>query len=255
MPVSKLFPCLLTAALCLPALSEAQTVTLGFDNTGAEAGVTTPGTTTFSFQGSNWSGGMVASVGNGALYASGAFSYMNAMLGEVTFDSPVDSATFFYVHTATPGTATAYDAGGAVLASVPSNSATFFGDPTNFVTLDPAAPIARIEFAVGVVDSFSFDLLPVSLPSFRRGDVNDDAAVNIADPVDLLGFLFQMGAAPVCPDAADSNDDGGLDLSDVVFTLTYLFANGVDPSAPGPMTCGDDPTIDSLGACASAQCP
>ncbi|MCH7596123.1 MAG: hypothetical protein IID35_06140 [Planctomycetes bacterium] len=55
-----------------------------------------------------------------------------------------------------PGTATAFDSTDAPIASINSNLATVFGDPNNFVTLDPRNPIVRIEFFGGVIDNFSF---------------------------------------------------------------------------------------------------
>ena len=59
-------------------------VTIRFDNGGDEAGVTPPGTTSFSFMGSNWSGGQVATEAILPLYASGSFSYeIEGMGGEV----------------------------------------------------------------------------------------------------------------------------------------------------------------------------
>ena len=41
-------------SLPLTVAQEQETVTLFFDNTGEEAGITTPGAATFSFEGSNW---------------------------------------------------------------------------------------------------------------------------------------------------------------------------------------------------------
>lgn len=87
----------------------------------------------------------------------------------------------------------------------------------------------------------------------RRGDVNSDGGVNVADAPVLLGFLFGSTAL-ACLDASDVNDDANVTISDVVFLLDYLFVAGsAAPPAPGPAACGPDPTIDSLPAC-SAPC-
>ena len=43
---------------------------------------------------------------------------------------------------------------------------------------------------------------------FRRGNINDDAAVDISDPIVLLAYLFNGGEEPGCMDSADTNDDG-----------------------------------------------
>jgi murein DD-endopeptidase MepM/ murein hydrolase activator NlpD len=86
-------------------------------------------------------------------------------------------------------------------------------------------------------------------PVFRRGDVNASGTVDIADAVSLLGCLFQGGACPTCPDAADANDDGANDLSDSIHILAWLFLGGPAPHDPGPEECGPDPTADRLSAC------
>ncbi len=93
-------------------------------------------------------------------------------------------------------------------------------------------------------------------PDLRRGDMNDDGAVNIADAVFLLSFLFIPGSpVPPCEDAADSNDDGAMDISDAIYALSYLFVPGSpEPVAPGPLVCGPDETCDTLG-CEASLCP
>jgi pimeloyl-ACP methyl ester carboxylesterase len=87
---------------------------------------------------------------------------------------------------------------------------------------------------------------------FRRGDVNDDAKVNIGDPIKLLSYLFADGPEPACQDAADGNDDGTLNIADAVYLLSYLFASG-PLSQPGE-TCGADPKNDTLPDCGTTQC-
>ncbi len=89
---------------------------------------------------------------------------------------------------------------------------------------------------------------------FRRGDANADGAVNLADGVSTLGFLFAGGRAPPCLDAADTDDSGQLDLADAVATFNYLFLGAAAPSAPGPEDCGADPTADALSCGAVESC-
>ncbi len=84
---------------------------------------------------------------------------------------------------------------------------------------------------------------------FRRGDSNEDKALDLSDAVSTLEYLFRGGRAPACPDAADANDDGRLDLSDAVYTLNALFLGGPQPPAPGTDGCGPDPTEDELSTC------
>lgn len=80
--------------------------------------------------------------------------------------------------------------------------------------------------------------------SFIRGDRNGDGAIDIADAVGILGFLFS-GETASCLDALDSNDDGGVNIADAVYLLDFLFTGGSPPPAPHP-NAGADPTADTL---------
>ena len=63
----------------------------------------------------------------------------------------------------------------------------------------------------------------------RVGDTNNDGALNIADAVTVLGYLFVAEPEkPVlsCRKAADANDDGKIDIADAITILGYLFAQG-----------------------------
>lgn len=90
-------------------------------------------------------------------------------------------------------------------------------------------------------------------PPFRRGDVNDDGQLNIADAISVLGHLFGGDPAPSCSDAADANDDGLLNIADAISILGYLFGGGsIQP--PGDV-CGPDPTgNDTLPECVYEKC-
>lgn len=85
-----------------------------------------------------------------------------------------------------------------------------------------------------------------SVEVFVRGNVNNDLAVNIADAIFVLTYLFAQGPTPTCRDAADVNDDSTIDISDAIFLVTYLFNNGLAPRPPFPF-CATDPTTDALG--------
>lgn len=87
-------------------------------------------------------------------------------------------------------------------------------------------------------------------PRFQRGDTNEDAAFNIADPVRLLSVLFVPGTAPLtCADSGDGNDDGMLNIADAVTLLSAIFVPGTPPPAAPFPDCGDDPTPDALPDC------
>jgi len=80
---------------------------------------------------------------------------------------------------------------------------------------------------------------------FRRGDANDDGAIDISDAVNTLVSLFLDRGNLRCGDAADANDDGTVDISDVVYGLGYLFLGGPAPPDPHGI-CGFDPTPDGV---------
>ncbi len=91
--------------------------------------------------------------------------------------------------------------------------------------------------------------LPVTPPPpelFRRGFVNGDAALDLADAVAVLFHLF--GGLPVdCLDAADAGDDGQVDLTDAIYLLRYLFLAEAAPPEPFA-ACGPDPSLDAGGS-------
>jgi hypothetical protein len=89
-------------------------------------------------------------------------------------------------------------------------------------------------------------------PRFKRGDVDANGSVNIADGVALLNHLFGGADAPTCTDASDSSDAGSVTIASAVFVLNFLFASGTVPPPPGHEDCGVDPTEDELD-CASYE--
>ena len=180
MRLTTFFTVILLVSIAASAVAQTP-VTIRFDNSGEEAGVTPSGTTEFSFMGSNWSGGVVATRGVPALYASGSFSYeVTSGTATVMFDQPAEAIEFFYVHGSglPSGTATALDAGGNALDAVDSQQATGFNDPANFVSFNTAAPISAIEFSGGAIDNFSYALTEGFVADFRNFDgqwVTDEA--------------------------------------------------------------------------------
>ncbi len=93
------------------------------------------------------------------------------------------------------------------------------------------------------------DLAPV----FRRGDVDGNGVLEIADAIVELQWLFLGAEPPACLDAADANDDGENNISDPITALSYLFLGARNIPAPGPETCGEDPTDDTITECKTAQ--
>lgn len=93
---------------------------------------------------------------------------------------------------------------------------------------------------------------------FIRGDTSGDGAVNIADAICALGYLFGPPDAAckniTCADAFDANDDEVVNIGDPIFLLGYLFAGGAAPPAPGPLSCGRDITGTELDCGSHAAC-
>ena len=151
-----------------------------------------------------------------------------------------------------------------------------------WVLLEPAISLAGLEGPVGVVEvvapepirgvvsavrylSADFELLAEvavsdfvkeersgAEPRFRRGDVDGDGGVNVADVLSLLGYTFQRGASPSCQKAADANDDGRVNLVDAIDILATLFQRG--DAIREPRECGADPTGDRLSCVSHPNC-
>jgi hypothetical protein len=73
------------------------------------------------------------------------------------------------------------------------------------------------------------------------GDANCDRAVNIADAVCILTYLFgQAGEAcktQCCAASENTNDDGNVNIADAVMLLSYLFSGGsMSDPAGNPLT-------------------
>ncbi|MCZ6793111.1 MAG: hypothetical protein O7J95_05795 [Planctomycetota bacterium] len=81
---------------------------------------------------------------------------------------------------------------------------------------------------------------------FVRGDCNVDGGLDIADPVNTLGYLFTGGDTPPCLDACDVNHDLALDVTDAIYALSFLFLGGPPPASPYP-DCGPAPVVFDLG--------
>lgn len=89
---------------------------------------------------------------------------------------------------------------------------------------------------VGVSTSSVHDV--VASPLFIRGDANGDGAVDIGDPIAVLGVLFQGDPLGTCMVALDGNGDSALDIADAIYLLSFLFAGGPPPPAPFPAPGG-----------------
>ena len=88
---------------------------------------------------------------------------------------------------------------------------------------------------------------------FIRADANASGAVNIADAVEIIRFLFSIEIVS-CELAVDANDDNSLNIADAVWVLSYLFVGGSPPSQPFP-DCGEDLDPGPLRCLSFSLCP
>lgn len=82
--------------------------------------------------------------------------------------------------------------------------------------------------------------------AFRRGDVNSDGEVSLADIVTFRRFLFVEGSVELtCLDAADASDNDQVTYCDAAVVLDTLFRNpGWHDALPAPSPdAGHDPTV------------
>ena len=121
-------------------------------------------------------------------------------------------------------------------------------------------PAGNYEFFIGVDCGFGFPtdftaLIPftIELATFLRGDANQDGAVNVADVVRILGWLFTGDAPLACLDAGDANNDDTVNIADPIYLFEHLFFEGTPIAAPFP-ECGAG-TAPALSCETSAVCP
>ena len=89
--------------------------------------------------------------------------------------------------------------------------------------------------------------------SITAGDPNGDGAINIADAIAMLGYLF--GGEPLnCVAAMDVNGDNVADISDPIYELAFLFSGGAGPVG-GPACTPDSTPPNPPLACESSGCP
>ena len=98
---------------------------------------------------------------------------------------------------------------------------------------------------------------PPPLRPFRRGDCNNDGAVDIADASCILNWLFIGGATPQCLAATNTNGDAEeTNIADATYLLNHLFLGGPPLPAPYP-ACGSSelPADIALGCAEYTACP
>lgn len=69
-------------------------------------------------------------------------------------------------------------------------------------------------------------------PYYVCGDANGDEAINLADAVYLINYVFKGGPAPNPLDSGDANCDDAVNLADAVYLVNYVFKGGPAPCCP-----------------------
>jgi hypothetical protein len=63
------------------------------------------------------------------------------------------------------------------------------------------------------------------------GDPNSDGAINVADILYLVNYLFRGGPVPLpILESGDANCDGKVNVADIVYLVAYLFKDGPKPA-------------------------
>jgi hypothetical protein len=78
-------------------------------------------------------------------------------------------------------------------------------------------------------DSYIMEAGYVHAAFVRRGDANTDGAIDVADVMYLINYLFIGGSGPCPMEAGDANCDGFIDVADVMYLTNYLFIGGSPP--------------------------
>jgi hypothetical protein len=64
-----------------------------------------------------------------------------------------------------------------------------------------------------------------------RGNIDASGAIDIADLVYLVNYMFKGGSAVPCAEEGDVDGSGGaIDIADLVHLVNYMFKQGTDPA-------------------------
>ena len=73
------------------------------------------------------------------------------------------------------------------------------------------------------------DFAIVGVPTFIRGDAENDQDLDVSDVIYIINYLFKGGDPPVHSGAGDADCDWDTDVSDVIYLINYLFKGGPAP--------------------------
>jgi aminopeptidase N len=113
--------------------------------------------------------------------------------------------------------------GNALIAGTP----TFASDYSFTLRLEDSSDPTQVSQC-----SFAITVLP---PPPICGDVNGDQAVNVADIVYLINYVYLQGPVPDPLETGDVNCDGKISLTDIIYLVNYIFRGGAEPCAGCPL--------------------
>ncbi|HEU4436453.1 MAG TPA: hypothetical protein VFR89_03235, partial [candidate division Zixibacteria bacterium] len=98
------------------------------------------------------------------------------------------------------------------LGTIELDSATYFGVPTTFTTIEPVTDLP-VNFLKGVL----------TVPSYKKGDLNQDRVLSPADVVLMLNCIALGQPPPAGEITCDLNCDGAPRPADLVLLLNAVF--------------------------------
>jgi len=106
-----------------------------------------------------------------------------------------------------------------------------FQDSTVFVATLDGDRLFRLDAAGDVTATYHTGDGPVHLDfNYLPGDVNGDWAVNVADAVYLVNYIFINGPVPPPPGwRANPNGDNEINVGDAVYIIDFVFRGGPRP--------------------------
>ncbi len=72
----------------------------------------------------------------------------------------------------------------------------------------------------------------ITVLPYLAGDANHDGAIDVADVVYLVNYLFLGGSQPDPLESGNANGLGQVDIGDVIYLMNYLFLGGPPPHHP-----------------------
>ena len=115
-----------------------------------------------------------------------------------------------------------------------------------YFTLDSlAAPSATCAVDTAIVDGRGPNLANMKVkyaPSanegtvksryVRRGDANNNGAINVLDVTYLINYLYKGGPKPITIAGGDANSSLSINVLDVTFLINFLYKGGIPPANP-----------------------